>query len=201
DVKLKTGSLEPGSFDYDGGQLFARVSVDRLDNYTFPNQGWAATLEYTVAREDVGSDTDFDQLKIQGNRFATFGDGHVLGLSALLNVTQNGDASLQDQYRLGGFLNLSGYVQDSLVDQQAGMVSAIYYRRFRTIPFMSWYIGGSLEHGGVWRERQDLFNDGITAASLFLGADTPIGPVYLGYGHAEQGLNTLFFYFGRPPFN
>ncbi|MDP5064112.1 MAG: patatin-like phospholipase family protein [Haliea sp.] len=201
EAKLKTGSIDPGSFDYDGGQLFARVSVDRLDNYTFPNEGWAALLEYNVAREDVGSDTSFDQLKIQANRFATFGDGHVLGLSALLNVTQNGDASIQDQYRLGGFLNLSGYVEDSLVNQQAGMVSAMYYRRFRSIPFMSWYIGGSLEHGGVWRERDDLFNDGITAASLFLGADTPIGPVYLGYGHAEQGLNTLFFYFGRPPFN
>jgi NTE family protein len=201
DVKLKTGSMEPGSFDYEGGQLFARVSVDRLDNYTFPNEGWAATLEYSAARKDVGSDTSFDQLKLQGNRFATFGDGHVLGLSALLNVTQNGDASIQDQYRLGGFLNLSGYVQDSLVNQQAGMVSAMYYRRFRSIPFMSWYIGGSLEHGGVWREREDLFNDGITAGSLFLGADTPIGPVYLGYGHAERGLNTLFFYFGRPPFN
>lgn len=200
DVNLKTGSVEPGNFSYDGGQIFARLSIDRLNNFSFPHHGWAALVEYSVAREDIGSDSRFNQLKIKGNRFQTFGDGHVLGLSGLLNTTQSGVASIQDQYHLGGFLNLSGYAQDSLVEQQAGIVSAIYYRRFRSTPFMSWYVGGSLEYGGVWRETRDIFSEGITAGSIFLGADTPIGPVYLGYGHAEQGLNTLFFYFGRPPY-
>ena len=36
------------------------------------------------------------------------------------------------------------------------------------------------------------------AGSLFLGADTPVGPLYLGYGQTEGGNNSLFFFLGRP---
>jgi NTE family protein len=68
------------------------------------------------------------------------------------------------------------------------------------LPFLSWYVGGSLEYGGVWQDKEDIFSDAIASGSLFLGADTPIGPLYLGYGHAEGGNNTVFFYLGRPQF-
>jgi hypothetical protein len=37
----------------------------------------------------------------------------------------------------------------------------------------------------------DLFR-----GSLFLGADTPIGPVYVGLGMGEGGKMTGFFYLG-----
>jgi NTE family protein len=99
-------------------------------------------------------------------------------------TTQNGAASIQNRYRLGGFLNLSGYAEDALSGQQAALVYAMYYRRFAPLPFLSWYVGGSLEHGGVREQRNDIFSDGIAAGSLFLGANTPIGPVYVGYGQA-----------------
>lgn len=201
EVNLKTGSVTPDDFTYQSGEAFLRLSVDRLDNYSFPTRGWNALVDYSVAREDFGGDNSFDQLNLRAARFQTFGDGHVFGLAGLVNLTQDGDASIQDLYRLGGFLNLSGYVRDSLVGQQAGVVNAIYYRHFRSMPFLSWYLGGSLEHGGVWQDKGDLFNDGVTAGSIFMGADTPIGPVYLGYGLAQGGQNTLFLYLGRPPFN
>ena len=34
--------------------------------------------------------------------------------------------------------------------------------------------------------------------SLFIGADTPLGPLYLGYGHAEDGNSSWYFFLGRP---
>jgi NTE family protein len=86
-----------------------------------------------------------------------------------------------------GFLNLSGYAEDSLSGQQAGVLAAIYYRRFKPMPLLSWYIGGSLEYGGVWEDKSDFGKDGIAAGSIFLGADTPLGPIYLGLGKAEGG--------------
>jgi NTE family protein len=36
------------------------------------------------------------------------------------------------------------------------------------------------------------------AGSLFLAADTPLGPVYLAYGIAQDGNRTVYFYLGLP---
>ncbi len=35
-------------------------------------------------------------------------------------------------------------------------------------------------------------------SSLFLGADTGLGPVYLGLVHAPRGYTGLYFLLGRP---
>ncbi len=200
-VKLRTGTPGWPEFDFDTAKVYGRFSVDRLDNYNFPDHGWSSVLEYASSREDLGSDADFDQFTARGSKFATFGDGHVFGIGGLVYTTLNGTADIQDHYRMGGFLNLSGFADNSLSGQQAAIVAAIYYRRFTPMRLLNWYIGGSLEYGGVWEDRNDIGTDGIAAGSVFLGADTPIGPVYLGVGKAEAGHNAAFFYLGRPLFH
>lgn len=200
EVDVKTGSPELPEFSYESGNAFARLAVDRLDNYNFPEEGWLGAVEYDIAREDLGGDSEFEQVRLVANGFTSLGNGHVVGLGGLVNSTISGSADIQDRFRLGGFLNLSGYTEDSLSGQQAGVLSAIYYRRFEGLPFLSWYLGGSLEYGGVWEDKGDLFDDAIPSGSLFLGADSPIGPLYIGYGHAEGGYDSIFFYLGRPQF-
>jgi NTE family protein len=76
-------------------------------------------------------------------------------------------------------------------------VALLAYRRYKPLPVLSWYLGGSLEYGGVWEDRDDLFQDGFAAGSLFAGADTPIGPLYIGWGLAEGGNNSVFFSLGK----
>jgi NTE family protein len=199
-AELETGTPGWPEFSFDTAQVYTRLSVDRLDNFHFPERGHTGALEYAAARESIGSDADFDQLIARGSKFTTFGDGHVLGIGGSVKSTLKGTAAVQDQYRLGGFLSLSGYPERSLVGQQAAVVAALYYRRFRPLPILSWYIGGSLEYGGVWDEKSDIGKDGIVAGSVFLGSDTPIGPIYLGLGMAESGHNAAFLYLGRPFF-
>jgi NTE family protein len=199
-VELRTGTPGWPEPDYDTGELYARLTLDRLDNYNFPGEGSLALIDYSMARDQLGGDSDFDQMRLGGNFFTTFGSGHVVGLTGQVATTLNGEAAVQDRYRLGGFMNLSGFPEDALSGQQAAVISAVYYRRFEPLPFLSWYIGASLEYGGVWENKSDIGTDGIAAGSFFLGADTPIGPAYLGFGHAEGGHNALFFYLGRPAF-
>jgi NTE family protein len=38
----------------------------------------------------------------------------------------------------------------------------------------------------------------LKSASVFLGLDTPVGPLYLGYGHAADGNSAAYLYLGRP---
>jgi NTE family protein len=195
DLEVGDPSLPEG--DFDSGSVFGRIWVDRLDEAYFPSRGYNAKVEYELLREDFGNDGDLDQLESNASYFHTFGK-HTFGLAGLFNTTLDGDAAIQDRFRLGGFLNLSGYDQDAISGQHSAMIAALYYRRFTQLKLLPWYIGGSLEYGNVWEDRGDMsWDSGIAAGSLFLGADTPIGPLYLGYGHAEQGRNSAFMYLGK----
>ena len=200
-VRLETGTPVLPEFNFDTAKVYGRLSVDRFDTFNFPNSGWSSVVEYASSRESLGSDSNFDQFTARGSKFATFGDGHVFGIGGLAYTTLDGTADIQDRYRMGGFLNLSGYADNSLSGQQAAVLAGVYYRRFRPMPMLDWYLGASLEYGGVWEDKQDIGSNGIAAGSVFLGADTPIGPVYFGVGGTETGDSAVFFYLGRPFFH
>jgi NTE family protein len=197
EIDLNTGIPGLPEKEFDTGQVYARASVDRLDNFEWPSRGMRGFVEYAAAREDLAGDTDFDQVSGSLSNFSTFGH-NTLGLFGRMSTTVDGVAPVQDRYRMGGFLRLSGYDENSLSGQQMAMLGVMAYRRYEPLPIFSWYIGASLEYGGVWEDRDDIGSDGIAAGSLFVGADTPIGPLYIGYGHAEQGRDAAFFYLGRP---
>jgi NTE family protein len=38
----------------------------------------------------------------------------------------------------------------------------------------------------------------LKSASVFLGADTPVGPLYFGYGHAADRNSSFYLFLGRP---
>lgn len=200
DGELSTGTPGWDSFNYDTAQLYTRFSVDRLDNLNFPTSGWFSLVEYAKADPSWGSDSQFDQAMASAAIYKTVYGGHVLGLAGTAMTTIDGTAPIQDLYRFGGFLNLSGYTENSLSGQQAGVISGIYYHQFKIIPLLSWYLGTTIEYGGVWESKNDFGSNPELAGSVFLGANTPLGPVYLGYGYGESNNNTIFFYLGRPLF-
>jgi NTE family protein len=55
-----------------------------------------------------------------------------------------------------------------------------------------------VEIGNVWQARDEIsLDNSIGSGSIWVGADTVVGPVYLGYGRAEGGVNSVYFYLGR----
>ena len=196
-VDREVGDLTLPEGDFDSGSVYARLSVDRLDNVVFPERGYRGSLEYALFREELGNESGLDQLHFDVAYFKTLGK-HTFGVGGKFNTTIDGTAAVQDRFRLGGFTNLSGYNQDALSGQHSGLLLGSYYRRFTELRFLPWYIGGTLEFGNVWEDSSDITWDSlITAGSVFVGADTPLGPLYLGYGHAEQGRQSGFLFFGK----
>jgi NTE family protein len=60
-------------------------------------------------------------------------------------------------------------------------------------------VGGSLEAGNAWYARNQVsLSDLRWGSSLFVGADTGIGPMYLGLTHAPRGGTGVVFLIGRP---
>ena len=63
----------------------------------------------------------------------------------------------------------------------------------------SWYAGVSLEAGNAWARRSDMSLGNMRkATSIFLGLDTNIGPLYLGWGHTFGADSALYLFLGRP---
>jgi NTE family protein len=108
-------------------------------------------------------------------------------------------APLARWFDLGGFGRLSGLIPDQLTGPHMGLATLALYRRLNAIDVLPLYGGFTLEVGNVWQQHNDIGFDGMrTSGSLFIGADTPIGPVYLAYGLADGGENAFYFYLGNP---
>ena len=61
------------------------------------------------------------------------------------------------------------------------------------------FVGASIEAGNTWlRSSQVSLADLRTGGSLFLGADTGVGPMYLGVTSAPGGSTGIAFFIGRP---
>ena len=89
--------------------------------------------------------------------------------------------------------------QGQNVGRQIALASLALYRRLNEIEFLPAYAGLTIEAGNVWDFRRDVgFDDLRYSGSLFIGADSPIGPVYLAAGYSDSGDATLYFYVGNP---
>jgi len=203
--RRETGEIDVGigtstpSQDYDTGQFLVSLTDDKLDSVYFPTKGHAGKVELRMSREAFGADTDFDQATLSYGHAFSWGHNTLLG-GVLMNITPHEDAPVQSLYRLGGFMRLSGMAQDELTGQQAALARLVYLRRINDIQLFKAYAGASLELGNVWQDAGDIFNKSIVAGSAFIGSDTPVGPVYLGYGHTNRGDRSLYLFLG-PLFN
>ena len=59
------------------------------------------------------------------------------------------------------------------------------------------YVGATLEYGQVAERSSDLFDDGVLNGSLYVGFDTLVGPLFLGWGFAEAGRRQFTLRLGR----
>jgi NTE family protein len=197
DADLRYG--EPGmrGYGFDEGALGLTFYVDTLDNTNFPRHGTIATLFGATSRTELGASNDYDQAGFNVMHSHSWGKNSVLtGLR--MAGSFGGKEPTQSFFRLGGFLNLSGFNQFELSGANVGLARAIYLRELSD-GIVKTYAGGSFELGNVWDERSEIgFDDLRVGSSLFLGADTFLGPIYLGYGLADGGFDALYLILGRP---
>lgn len=197
DADLRVGAVGFAGFNFDVGELEVVARVDSLDSLGFPRSGWLGGGYAVTSRDWLGASDDYDLLGLDILHAGTWGrDSLLTGLRLAGNL--GGEVPLQAYYRLGGLLNLSGFNQAELSGPYAGLARAIYLRDLGT-SLVTTYAGASLELGNTWAERDEIgFDDVRVAGSLFVGADTIIGPVYLGYGYADGGNNAIYLYLGPP---
>ncbi|RLC20266.1 MAG: patatin [Deltaproteobacteria bacterium] len=196
-AKHKVGLPYPVDEDFNIGEIYANISFDKLDDLDFPRTGYASIIEYIMSDGQFGADSDFDQILLQATGAKTWGKNTLItGMKVYLTLDDN--APLQNRFQLGGLFNLSGFQTDELSGQSLSLLRMIYMRQISDFLLLPTYVGFSFESGNTWEKIDNInFADAIFAGSIFLGVDTPIGPVYIGYGQAENNNSSIYFKLGK----
>lgn len=191
------GTDSPAEFDFNRGRIELRLDVDTLDSLYFPKRGRRAALYARAYRPQLGDDHSFSQFGGLFEKATGFGRHRLAGVLTL-DASSVDEVRLVDQFRLGGLGRLSGLAPDQLRGPHAALARGTY-RFGLTTRFVDNYAGITLEAGNVWQRLDDVrINDLVLAGSVFLTANSPLGPVFAGYGRADAGQGSWYFILGKP---
>lgn len=181
---------------------------DTLDNPYFPRNGLRVNADaFFGSRETTyGGEPFSDGESSRAGIFANM--AHPLWKNGFVNVavraggitTSTEKSDPISDFNLGGFLNLSGLRTDQLSSNYLGFARAVYYHQIGNLPLLGRgvYVGGSIEAGNVWGDRDNVSLRNLrTAGSVFVAADTWIGPFYFAWGRASGGQTSFYIFLGR----
>jgi NTE family protein len=179
------------------------ITFDQIDSPGFAREGVLARLTTFGTLEEMGSDSEYNRTELLLLGAKTWGK-HSLQLAVYGGANLYGRTPAYDPFLLGGFLRGSGYRMDELLGEEVALGRAVYTYQIGALPpplGRGVFLGGSLE---ATRATLGVDVDGNAelrpSASLFVGADTFLGPVYLGWGRAfgAQGGNQIYLLLGSP---
>lgn len=203
EARVKVGDPSIPNFDFDSGGVLTRLRFDTFDNAQFPTRGLRTSLTWDASRRSLGADSNFDTLEFNFDGALSRGKSTlVAGINYA--TTLDSIAPLQNFFELGGLLRLSGLERGQISGPHYGMARLVYFRQIgdstSSLLAIPVYVGASIEAGNVWQTRDAISLDSLrTNGSLFFGLDTPIGPVYLAAGFAEQGRTNVYLFIGATP--
>jgi NTE family protein len=199
---LSTGPvrLAPDRSSVKQGAVVGRLVLDQLDSVHFPRYGWRGGVKVYDSTESLGADDKYAKWTADASGAYSFGE-HTFNLG-FKSGGKIGSEHLPtyDLFQWGGFLQQSGYATGQLLGENMRYGRLMYYHRILRSSILEGAYGGvSYEMGKVGNPFLAGSPEGVLrSASIFIAADTPIGPAYLGYGRAQDGNSSFYFYLGRP---
>jgi NTE family protein len=189
------------SFDERRGGAELGFRVDARDEVVFPRAGTEVDAWYERSYEALGADTEFERV------WAAASHAWSIGEYTLVPYLEYGEnleeaQSLLDLFALGGIGRLSGLGERELLGEKVALARLLGYRRLWGLDLagikMRLYAGLSLEAGNTFeREASVTWDTLINGWGVFVGANTPLGPVYLSYGRVEGGRDRVYFAIGE----
>jgi NTE family protein len=134
---------------------------------------------------------------------AAFSWGRFTSLVALEGgTTLHGTLPLGDAFTLGGPRHLAGFAQDQLIggDYLYGRIDGQYRLNFASPLYGLTLIAGISVEGG--RMTKPLVESSVSgwqrSLSAYLGANTFLGPVYVGVADSKNGKGRFYLIIGTP---
>ena len=178
-----------------GGWLLS-LEADRLDRLYFPRSGWAATANWFAAK-----DRSFTRAALELRAFVPMQD-HVLGARASWVGSTRGQLPLYEAGRLGGFLNLTSFATGQLVGDDVSYAHVRGERIIGRLPLGlrgDMRLGLALETGRVGQPYMLQKKQGwLNSVAVYLGGETPLGSVYVGFGQGSGRTTNAYLFLGTP---
>jgi NTE family protein len=197
----ETGSANlPATRERTAG-LRAGLFVDQTDHAWFPKEGHTLLGTAYAALPSFGSDREYQ--KLDGTaRFTSSWGPHTLNFTASGGSALGTDMPAYESFTLGGPLRLSAYRLHEFAGREFAFGRLMYYKRAVYLPDIlgsGLYVGASAEVGRITDRADGLPSPGtVWSGSGFLGADTFIGPLYLGLGFGKDSRWSLYLMLGAP---
>ena len=171
-----------------------------MDDVDFPREGEDIGLTLRQYDPSLGSDRRYRQWEFRLDKAFSFGlDTLVFG--GRYGRTLDDAEIVTSSFLLGGARQLSGFRQDALSGQNISLARMIYYRRMTPRSFLPLdfplYLGASLERGRAWNNDNAFDSGYINAGSIFIGYETPLGPLNFSYGLNDEAERALYLNLGR----
>jgi NTE family protein len=201
-IQLDTGAAEfvPPQNSVRIGAFTGRFIVDQLDSADFPRSGYAGSMHLVASTRALGGEDVFTRWDADGFAVGSVGrHSFATGFKFGGNLS-GGDLPPYALFQWGGLLQQSGYPTGALLGQRLAFGRLVYYYKLvDTRIFEGMYVGGSLEAGRMDGPLVPGSPTGLLkSAAVFMGLDTPVGPLYLGYGRAADGNSAAYLFLGRP---
>ncbi len=179
-----------------GAGLAVTLDIDQMNRLYFPTDGWSAHLQWY-------RDHDGLYARLSGDlRAAVSLRDWVLGARAAYTGSVTGALPLFEAGTLGGFLNLSAYARGQFV---ADTVQYGHLRAERIIGRLPLGLRGDMRLGLALEagRASNTYTVGenvrrLNSVALYLGGETPFGPVYIGVGHTGEGSANAYLFLGTP---
>jgi len=189
--------FEVGKHDIGGGEFSAKL--DQLDSVFFPTKGSAASVNAFVSRTGLGASDDYEKAQFSFSQSGTIRRNTLFG-RVQIGTDFGSEIPLYDEFELGGFMNLSGYIRGQVRGDVMGLFTGVDYVRLKKMGFLgNLYLGGAIEAGNAWQSADEANLNNLHYSGLaFAGLDSRLFPIYFGYGHGEGGNHALYLFIGRP---
>ena len=181
------------------GLFFA---VDTLDRTDWPTTGQRlrASGKRSFAVDNTVTDTDqFEASWLGAFEFGKFGTL----INARYGTNPGNRINVTENFTLGGFRQMSSFADNSIFADEYKFLSVEGFHRLTTegrLLDFPIYVGAIGEYAEIPFDLLDglgLQNVDLFSGSLYLGVETPLGPLFLGGAYGNNEAASLFFKFGR----
>ena len=200
EAEVRIGDQDLPSVSFNEGFYELKYSFDTFDNVYFPHSGEEIGLALRKYDKSLDSDDDYRQWELKLDKAFSSGP-HSLVLGGRYGRTLDDAQVVTSSFVFGGARQLSGFRQDSVSGQNISLMRMVYYRRLTPRAYLPLdfplYLGGSLERGRAWNNDNEFDSGYINAASIFLGLETPLGPLNISYGANDEHQKAVYLNLGH----
>ena len=193
---LEIGSPSLPNGDARFGGFRAVLNFDQMNRMYFPTSGWSSKLIYFDSPESGYSRVDLDVSGVASLHKTVF-TGRVA-----YTGSPRGQLPGYDPASVGGMLNLTAYGKDQILGDNIFYAGVRAEQIIGVLPLGlrgDMRIGFALEGAKAGMRYTETKASGwLNSLAVYLGGETPFGPVYLGAGYSTSGVSNIFLSLGVP---